>query len=180
MAIAVANRYARALADVVAGTGNYRAILGELEDFTATYGESTELREVLATPAISLPEKLRILEAILARLETSPIAGNFVRVLLSNYRLGLLREVVESFRKIAYERLGIAQVKVFSATSLSETEREALRERFARLTRKQVELELHLDPELLGGLQAQIGSAVYDGSIRGHLERLRQQLVVGR
>jgi len=177
MPMVVANRYARALADVVAGTGDYRKVLHELEDFRAVYCESAEFREICETPAVPLAPKVRVLQAILARLGTSPITLNFLRVLLAHYRTALLEEVVEAFRKIANERLGVVQVKIFSPGELSETEYELLRARFGELTRKQVELEFHTDQKLLGGLVAQIGSTVYDGSLRGHLERIREQLM---
>lgn len=180
MAIAVANRYARALADVVGPTANYQLVLREVEDFAAAYRESADLREVFESPAVPLAEKTKVLEAVLARLHASRITTNFLRVLLANYRMGLLEEIKETFQRILGERLGIVQVKVLSASGLSEAEREALRARFARLMSKQVELKFHLDHELLGGVVAQIGSTVYDGSIRGHLERLRQQLVGSR
>jgi F-type H+-transporting ATPase subunit delta len=177
MPMVVANRYARALADAVARTADYRQILHELEDFYAAYLESPELRGVCETPAVPLPQKTRVLEAILERAGASPVTLNFLRVLLAHYRMALLGEVVEAYRKIANNRLGIVQVKVSYAADLSEAERESLRARFAELTRKQVELEFHLNPALLGGIVAQIGSTVYDGSVRGHLERLREQFM---
>lgn len=177
MAQAVANRYARALADVVGRTGDFRRILQDLEDFAAVYGQSPELREVLETPALSLQDKTKVLEAILARLGTSHIAANFLRVLVSNYRIRLLEEVLGAFQEIAHERLGIARVKVYSASELSEAERQALRARFEEVTKKRVEIEFESQAELLGGVRAQIRSIVYDGSVRGHLERMRARLM---
>jgi len=175
--MAVANRYARALADVVAATGAYRRIQGELADFAATYREREELREVLQAPAVPLPEKRKVLEAVLAQQRASPVTGNFLRVLLANYRLGQLDEIVRAFRKIANQRLGVVGVKIFAASYLSAPEQAALGKRFGELTRKHVELEFHLDTALLGGIRAQIESTVYDGSVRGHLQRIRQQLM---
>ncbi len=175
--MAVANRYARAFADVVARTGDYRAALRELEDFSAACRESAELREVFETPALPLADKTKVLETILARLSASPLASNFLRVLLAHYRMGLLEGVVQAFRGIANARMGIVEVKIFSAADLSEVEREALRARFRELTRQQVELEFHLDRELLGGIRAQINSTVYDGTVRGHLESIREQFM---
>jgi F-type H+-transporting ATPase subunit delta len=180
MSIAVANRYARALADVCGKEGNYRPVLRELEDFAATSRASADLREVFDTPAVPLPEKVKVLEAIASRLGASQITRNFLRVLLTHYRMGMLDEVREAFQRISNDRLGVVLVKVLSASALADAERRALRARFARLTQKRVELEFRLDPALLGGVVAQIGSTVYDGSVRGHLERLRQQLVGGR
>ncbi len=175
--MAVANRYAHALADVVANTGDYRTVLRELEDFAAAYRESADLREVFETPALPLPEKIKLLEAVSARLAASRVTSNFLRVLLTNYRLGILEEVVQAFRKISNARLGIVEIKIFAAADLSDAEQEALRARFRELTRQQVELQFHLDPNLLGGILAQIDSTVYDGSVRGQLELIHDQLV---
>lgn len=176
MPMVVAGRYARALADVVAPTGEYRQILRELEDFLGAYRASAEWREVCDTPAVPLAQKLKVLEAIGARLGAAPVTLNFLRVLLAHYRMALLEEVVEAFGKIVNGRLGIVQVKVSSATELSEAERQALRARFGELMHKQAEVEFHLDEQLIGGIVAQVGSTVYDGSLRGRLERIREQL----
>jgi len=177
MAIAVSNRYARALADVVGESGgDYRGILRELGNFLALYRQSAELREVLETPAVPLEKKVKVLDAIVARLGASKLATNFLRVLVRNYRIRLLGEINAAFLRIAYERLGVVQVEVFSATDLSPAEQQALRARFQEVTRKQVELEFHLDAGLLGGIVAQIQSTVYDGSVRGQLNRIREEL----
>ncbi len=177
MAIAIANRYARALADVIGSAGNYRTVLQELSDFTAAYRQSADLREVLQTPVLPVGEKIKVLDALLARLGASRVTSNFLRVLMAHYRMGLLEQVEEAFRRISNDRLGIARVKIFAASDLTDAERGNLSTRFERLTQKRAELEFRLDPTLIGGIVAQIGSTVYDGSVRGHLERLRQQLV---
>jgi F-type H+-transporting ATPase subunit delta len=177
MPTVVVNRYARALADVVASTGNYRQMLGELEDFSAAYHQSLELREVCDTPAVVMAEKLSVLDAIAGRMGSSHVTLNFLRVLMSHYRMPLLDEILLAFRNIAYARLGVVRVRISSSSALSKEEQEFLRGRFNELTRKQSELEFHLDGDLIGGLVAQIGSTVYDGSIRGHLDRIREQLV---
>lgn len=176
MPMVVASRYARALADVVARTGEYRRVLQELEDFRSSYSACADLREVCDAPAVPLAQKMKVLEAIGARLGAAPVTLNFLRVLLAHYRVALLEEVIEAFRKIANSRLGIVQVKVSSATELSEAERQALRARFGELMRKQAEVEFHLDEQLIGGIVAQVGSTVFDGSLRGRLERIREQL----
>ena len=176
MAMAIANRYARALADVVGPTGDYRKVLRELEGFASAYQASGELREVLTTPAVPLPEKHAVLAAILARLGVSLVTTNFLRVLAGNYRLNLLDEVIQAYLKIANDRLGIVRVEISSAADLSAAEQEALLARFQMLTQKQVEVEFRVEKELLGGVLAQIESTVYDGSVRGHLQRIRERL----
>jgi F-type H+-transporting ATPase subunit delta len=177
MPTVIANRYARALADVVAPAGNYRQMLSELEDFGAAYRESVELREVCDTPAVGMAQKLKVLEALAGKMGTSHLTLNFLRVLMSHYRMPLLEEVIQAFRNVAYARMGIVRVSISSATDLSPAERSVLQARFNELTQKQSELEFHLDENLIGGLQAQIGSTVFDGSIRGSLDRLKGQLL---
>ena len=178
MPIAVANRYARALADVVANQkGDYRRVLSETDAFGAVYRESGELRELLDSPAVPLAGKLKVVAAIASRLAASPVTGNFLRVLASHYRMALLNEIVEVFHRIANQRMGVVEVKVTSAAALSDSEEQALRARFAELTGRQVEFDFRRDNGLLGGLVAQIGSTVYDGSVRGQIERMRRRLI---
>ena len=141
MPMVVANRYARALAEVVAPSGDYRRVLQELQDFASAYRENLELQEVFASPAVALPQKMNVLVVIGQKLGESPVTLNFLRVLLANYRMPLLEEAVQAYRKIAYDRLGVVQVTVSSASDLSETERESVAARFRELTGKQVELE---------------------------------------
>jgi F-type H+-transporting ATPase subunit delta len=177
VAIAVANRYARALADVVARTGDYRSVERELGDFVAVYRESAELRDLFETPAVPLEDKKKVLEVILPRLGTSTTTANFLRVVLSKYRMKALEEMDQAFQRIANQRLGVVRVKVFSAQALRETERGAVSARFEEVTGRRVEVEFQEQAELLGGILAQIESTVYDGSVRGHLQRIRQRLM---
>jgi F-type H+-transporting ATPase subunit delta len=177
MPTVIANRYARALADVVAAGDNYRQVLGELEAFAEVYHQSADLREVCETPAVALAKKLSVLDAVVAHLRSSHVTLNFLRVLLSHYRLPLLDEVIQAFRKVCYARMGIVEVNISSAADLTEQERELLRARFNELTRRQSELNFQVNRNLIGGILAQIGSTVYDGSIRGHLDRIREQLM---
>ena len=180
MAIRLANRYARALADAVSEKkGEYRRTLDEIELFRAVYAQSGDLREVIETPAVAMHDKIRLLDTILARLNLSFLAANFFRVLLKNYRLAQLDEIARAFRRMAYERLGIVQVNVFSAAELTSAERQALASSFEQLTGKHVEFEFHQDADLVGGLRVQVGSTVYDGSVRGALARFKEQLAAG-
>ncbi|HUI41733.1 MAG TPA: ATP synthase F1 subunit delta [Terriglobia bacterium] len=176
MAIRAARRYAKALADVVGETADTRRVLGELGDFHTLLQANRELLEVFEAPAVPLAAKLRVLDAILKRLGASLPASNFLRVLVRNHRMAYFDDIYRAFRRLANERLGIVAVKVYSAEDLAAPEREALAARFRVVTGKQVEFEFHLDPDLVAGLRAQVGSTVYDGSVRGALDRLKEQL----
>lgn len=176
MATAIANRYARALADVVGRTGDYGRAQEDLAAFAEIYRESGELREVLKTPAIAVADKKKVLDAILTRLGTTPTMVNFFRVLLGNYRLAMLDDIIEAFANLVTDRQGIARVLISSPTRLSSEEQQALVARFEAVTQKKVVADFQVESQLLGGVTAKLGSTVYDGSVRGHLERIRGQL----
>ncbi|HET7100176.1 MAG TPA: ATP synthase F1 subunit delta [Terriglobia bacterium] len=176
MSMAIASRYARALAEVLGAQGDFGAMQQELEDFAGVWRESDDLRQVLTIPTIPVEQKRSVLDAIIQKLGLSVTAGNFLRVLLVNYRIPLLEEVLEAFQKAANERLGILEIQVSSAQDLTPEEQEALRGKFAELTGKRVEMKFHREEKLLGGIQARVGSTVYDGSAQGYLDRLRGQL----
>jgi F-type H+-transporting ATPase subunit delta len=176
MSMAIASRYARALADVLGAQGDFGAMLRELEDFAGVWRESDDLRHVLISPTIPVEQKRSVLDAIVQKLGLSVTAGNFLRVLLVNYRISLLEEVLQAFQKAANERLGIVEVQVLYAQDLTPREQEALRKKFAELTGKKVEMKFRREEKLLGGIQARVGSTIYDGSAQGYLDRLRGQL----
>ena len=176
MSMAIASRYARALADVLGAQGDFGAMQQELEDFAGVWRESDDLRQVLTSPTIPVEQKRSVLDAIIQKLGLSVTAGNFLRVLLVNYRISLLEEVLEAFQKAANERLGIVEVHVSYAQDLTHGEQEALRKKFAELTGKRVEMKFRREEKLLGGIQARVGSTIYDGSAQGYLDRLRGQL----
>jgi F-type H+-transporting ATPase subunit delta len=176
MSMAIASRYARALADVLGPLGDFGAMQKELEDFAITWRESDDLRQVLVSPTIPVEQKRSVLDIVIQKLGLSVTAGNFLRVLLVNYRIPLLEEVLEAFQKVANERLGIVEVQVLSAQDLTPEEKEALRGKFAELTGKRVEMMFRREEKLLAGIQARVGSTIYDGSAQGYLDRLRGQL----
>jgi F-type H+-transporting ATPase subunit delta len=176
MSMAVASRYARALAEVLGPQGDFSGMQRELETFAGVWRESDDLRQVLVSPTIPMEQKRGVLDKVIQRLGLSVTAGNFLRVLLVNYRMQLLEEVLQSFQKAANERLGIVEVQVLCAQDLAPEEQEALRGKFADLTGKRVEIKFRRDEKLLGGIQARVGSTIYDGSVQGYLDRLRGQL----
>ena len=177
MAFRLANRYARALADVAGETADYRRVLDDLNAFDVVYGESADLRQLFEAPSVATADKLRVLDQVLHRLGSTLASSNFLRVLVKNHRMTHFEEISLAFRRVANQRLGIVEVKITSATELAPPEREALKVHFQELTGKQVEMQFSLDPDLVGGVRAQVGSTVYDGSVRGALDRFREQLI---
>jgi F-type H+-transporting ATPase subunit delta len=174
---AFAIRYARALADVIAEANLKVAdIQAQLNDFGTAWHESPELREVFLDPSFPAEQKVAILDKLNGRLKMSQQARNFVAVLINHDRLGSFDEVMVEFGHEMYRRMGIAEVEVTTARKLDDAERRALEEQVAGLTKKQVTATFHEDSSLVGGAIVRVGSTVYDGSVRGRLDRLKDQL----
>jgi len=178
---AFVSRYARAFADVVGSAKLDSAALDrQLTDFLATWDGSAELREFFANPAVGAPQKLAILDKLNARLGLQKELRNLLAVLINNDRIANVHEVAAAYRTELQERQGIRQAEIVTARELSEQERGSLVASVGQLARAKVQATFKLDKDILGGTIVRIGSTVYDGSVRGRLERLREELASGQ
>ena len=180
MASAVANRYARALVDVVMAPGSPlkpEDAVAQLRAIDAIIQESAELRNALLTPAIQNSRKRAVLAKLLQSAGGgSPLIRNFTYVLVDHRRIGVIGEIREAFELQLDERLGFARAEVTSAAPLDPRVGSNLESELSRLTGKRMRLRFDVDPALLGGVVARIGSTVYDGSVRGELRQLGRKL----
>jgi len=175
-----ASRYACALADVLFESHeDPGAAQRHLADFGAAWHESRELRDFYLDPSFPTEQKIAFLDKLNARLRMSPHVRNFLAVLIRNNRLAGFDEVVRDLRREINQRLGISEAKVISARPLDEAERRDLLQQITALTGGQVEADFEEDVSLIGGAVVQVGSTVYDGSVRGRLDRLREVLTAG-
>jgi F-type H+-transporting ATPase subunit delta len=173
-------RYARAFADVVSSAKlDTAAIDRELNDFLATWDASPELREFFVNPAIPALQKVGILDKLNAKLGLQKELRNLLAVLINNDRIGQVSEVAEAYRRQLQEQLGIRQTEIVTARELDPAEREALIAEIGKLAGSRIEASFKLDTSILGGTVVRIGSTVYDGSVRGRLERLKESLIAG-
>jgi F-type H+-transporting ATPase subunit delta len=177
---AIAGRYARAFVEVILDMRlDPGKALQELNDMAGLIQANGELKVVLENPAVNQQQKLRLVDAIIARLGGSRPLRNFVAVLVDHRRIGQIHEIAQQFRQELNERLGIAEANVTSARELTRDEKELLQREMAFLTGKKVETSYSRDPDLLGGAVVRIGSTIYDGSVRGQLRRIREQITAG-
>jgi len=175
----VVNTYARAFADVVIGSRLDAArTLAEAQQIAALVDQSKELREVWDNPSIAAEQKRAVLDAIVQRAGISRPVRNFVAVLIDKGRTRFLSEIVKQFAHDLNDRLGIAEAEVTTARELSAQERAELESDLSRVTGKAIRAKYEQNPALLGGAIARVGSTVYDGSVKGQLERIRQLLAV--
>jgi F-type H+-transporting ATPase subunit delta len=174
---AFASRYAEALADVVFDSHlKLDDVRAQLRDFAGAWHESADLREVFLDPTFPIDEKVAILDKLNQRLHMGREVRNFIAVLINHDRLHAFDEVLEDFRHEVNRRLGIAEVEVTTARRLDEEERRSLEAQVSTVLKSQITAVFHQDPSLVGGVIVRVGSTVYDGSVRGRLDRLKEQL----
>ncbi|MEP7364177.1 MAG: ATP synthase F1 subunit delta [Acidobacteriota bacterium] len=179
MSLAVATRYARSLADVVLAPGSATAapaVMEQLKSFGGLLEESADLRNVLLSPAVPPARKRAVVAEFGRMLGFSPVVKNFLFVVIDHRRVNLLGTMAKAFEEAVDERLGRVRADVRSALPLTEDQRATVSAQLRQLSGKEVRCEFEVEDSLLGGLSARIGSKIYDGSVRGRLDVLRQRL----
>jgi F-type H+-transporting ATPase subunit delta len=174
---AVAGRYARAFAEVVAERKmDPEKTVAELTQMADLVSSSSQLHNVLLNPAVEHKQKISLLDAIIKKMGGSKPLRNLVAVLIDHKRIGQIAEVAEQFQLEMDARMGIAEARVSSARELSSAEKKSLEQRLAAVTGKTIRATYSEDVGLLGGAVVRIGSTIYDGSVRGQLQRLKQEI----
>jgi F-type H+-transporting ATPase subunit delta len=175
-----AARYARAFADVVLGDGiPIDQVNAQLNDFLSTLEGSADLRQALFNPALAADVRVRVIDALAPRLHLAREVRNFLAVLLRHDRMSAVEEIVAAYRAEVDRRQGISNVEVISARRLDADERSQMEQQVARLAGTQVRALFREDNGLMGGAVVRIGSTIYDGSVRGRLDRMKQELIAG-
>ena len=175
---AVATRYANALADVVTAARSPlrpQDAVTELRAFETAL-RSPELHNALVTPAIPPGRKKAVVKRIVEILKLSPVTRNFLYILIDHRRIAGLPDIVDTLEVVLDERLGFARAEVIAAGELTESQRTALNAELEKVSGKRLRMRFAVNPELIGGIVARIGSTVYDGSVRGQLQSLEHKL----
>jgi F-type H+-transporting ATPase subunit delta len=174
---AVTNRYARAFVDVVFERKlQADAVLRELRILVEILDSSPELRRVWENPAIPAEQKRKVLDAMVARENISKPVRNFAAVLIDHHRILQLAAITRQVESELDQRLGLAEADVTSARPLSDEEKRTLEVRVEGLTGRKVRARYATDRGILGGAVVRLGSTIYDGSVRGQLRRMKEQL----
>jgi F-type H+-transporting ATPase subunit delta len=173
----IASTYARAFADVVldAHLDAQRAI-GGLRRIAELLQESTELRRVWENPAVPADQKRRLLDAIVQREGIEKHVRNLIAVLIDHRRVHFLESITEQLEKELDARMGFAEAQITSARELGDAEKRALEAQVEKVTGKKVRAKFGLDASLLGGAIVRVGSTIYDGSVKGQLERIKEAI----
>lgn len=174
---AVASRYAKALVDVVLEQKIEPATaLQQIHDMVATIEQSSELRTVWETPAIPSDRKRALLDAIAKQAGLLKPIRNFFAVLIDHGRIPMVVQIARQFETELNNELGFVEADITSSRPLSANEQHGLESQVAQITGRKVRANYETNPELLGGAVVRVGSTIYDGSVRGQLQKLREQL----
>jgi F-type H+-transporting ATPase subunit delta len=173
----VAGTYARAFADVVLGRNlDAERSIAELRVVARLLAESSELRRVWGNPAIPADQKRRVLDVVAQRDGLSTQVRNLVAVLIDHRRVHFMEPIIRQVEKELDARLGFAEAEITSARELGAAEKREFEAQVGKLTGKKVRARYAQDASLLGGAVVRVGSTIYDGSVKGQLERIKEAI----
>lgn len=173
--VSIARRYARALLDVAGAQAD--EVLQQLEALTASVQSSSELNDLLSNPAYNREQRAKVMTAVLAAVKvTAPALVKTVSLLNDRNRLGSLQDIARLYRTLVDQRVGRVRGTVTSAVALSDAQLKGLELGLEKVTQRDVVLEAKVDPALLGGLTAQVGGTIYDGSLKSQLQSIQREL----
>ncbi len=173
---AAARRYARALFQLAEEEGRVTPVREALSGFDALLAENADLGEVLLQPLHPVAERRSVLEKVTEQAGLDPLLRHFYAFLIDQRRLVDLDAIRAEYERLADEQAGVTKALVRSASPLSDAQVARLRDALAARTGRRIELEVDVDPDLLGGVVATVGDVVYDGSLRTQLSHLRASL----
>ena len=176
----MAGRYATALFDLARETNAIEAVKADLDRFDALVADSPDLTRLVRSPVFSTEEQLQALSAVLDRAGIRGLAANFLKLAASNRRLFAVRDMIKAFRALVAQHKGEATAEVTVAEPLKDQHVDALRAALKAVTGKDVDLDVKVDPAILGGLVVKLGSRMVDSSLRTKLNGIKHAMKEAR
>ena len=172
----LAGRYASALFDLARDQRQIEAVSRSLELLAQALVDSREFAELVSSPLVSREQAGKAMAAIAQQLSLDPVTTNFLGVLARNGRKNQLQYVVRAFRRLAADHRGETTAEVVTAHALGDDQLAALKQQLRARAGRDVAIETHIDPEILGGIVIKMGSQMIDASIRTKLNRLAEAM----
>lgn len=173
----VAKRYAKALLALAAKDGNTDAVKKDLDAVAAAFRASKSLQSVFMNPSFSAADRSKVLKGLMAEMKVSDLSARFLDLLLDKGRFRYVAEVAHSYSELLDALQGKVKATVTTAEALSDSDLARLRSSVKALVGKEVELNVEVDPSLIGGVRTMIGSTLYDGSLRNQMQRMKSALL---
>jgi F-type H+-transporting ATPase subunit delta len=174
-----AKRYARALFSLAKEDSKVVEVRAELDELARLFEGNDELRSALLTPLHPVKERKAALQSIAQQMQLSGLLQNFYAFLADRRRLVDFVGIREEYERLADEASGLLTAEVISSTPLDERRKDRLRRALSESTGSEVKLDIHIDPNLIGGAIAKVGDLVFDGSLRTQLTQLSASLTKG-
>lgn len=176
---AIGIRYAKALLNIASEEKQVEPYAEELANVTSVLKSEDLLRLLLDSPTFPLEKKIAIMSDLGELLKLSAGMKTFLTLLLEKDRIGYVPQINTNYRKFADELSGVVRAKITSANALTKARSEALKKGLEKQTGKQVVLSVETDKSLIGGLQAEMGGKLFDGSVKTQLKRIEDTLAKG-
>jgi F-type H+-transporting ATPase subunit delta len=173
----MAGRYATALFELALDTKSVDAVKADLERFNALVNESPDLLRLVRSPVFGADEQSRALAAVLDKVGIGGLTAQFLKVVASNRRLFAVRDMVRAFRTLVAKWKGEVSAEVTAAEKLSDNHLNALKDALKSVTGgKAVDLDVKIDPTIIGGLVVKLGSRMIDSSLRTKLNAIKHAM----
>jgi F-type H+-transporting ATPase subunit delta len=170
----MAGRYATALFELAREEKATDAVKADLDRFDALIAESADLNRLVRSPVFDADEQLRALGAILDKAEIGGLAANFLRVITTNRRLFAVRDMIRGYRALVAHNKGEVTANITVAEPLNDKNLDALKDALKSVTGgKEIDLEVKIDPAIIGGLIVKVGSRMVDSSLRTKLNAIK-------
>ena len=173
----IAKRYAKALVQLAEEKKTVDQTRPDLVAFTSAVDSLPALQKLFASPVFTPENKKAVIKDLAKKLSMQPTTQRFVELLAETGRIRYIKDMYEAFLEILAERTNRAMARLTTAATLKPADLAEIKKKLETLTGKQVDIDAQVDASLIGGVKAQIGSTVYDGSIKNHLSKMRRQLM---
>jgi len=169
----MAGRYATALFELALESKAVDQVQSDLKAFDAMVGSSPDLTRLVRSPVFSAEDQAKALAAILDKAGIKGIAANFLRVVAANRRLFAVREIIRGFNALVARHKGEVTAEVTVAEQLNDARMNDIREALKQVTGKDVQVDVTVDPSIIGGLKVKLGSRMVDASLRTKLNSIK-------
>ena len=176
----MAGRYATALFELALETSELDAVRADLERFDAMLGDSADLSRLVRSPVFSADEQVKALDAVLAKAGIGGLSAKFLNVLTANRRLFAVRAVIRDFRRLVANHKGEVTAAVTLAEKPSDAHLAAIKNALNTVTKKDVQVEINVDPAIIGGIVVKVGSRMVDSSLRTKLNAMKNAMKEAR
>jgi len=169
----MAGRYATALFELALETNSVEQVQSDLKGFDALVAANADLTRLVRSPVFSAEDQAKALVAILEKAGIKGVAANFLRVVAANRRLFAVSEIIRGFNRLVAAHKGEVTAQVTVAEQLNDARLNEIRDALKAVTGKNVQVNVDVDPSIIGGIKVKVGSRMVDASLRTKLNSIK-------